>query len=128
MMLELPTIDASEVKWDNNGYSDHGHCNKNKAYSYEQRCLAWVEFLVSFWQYQVYYFVDFFLDYLWHISFGCLSSSFWKEEDQLHPTMHTPALEGAVDAVVGVEKAREAEVLMLEELENQAMDTDNKEV
>ena len=31
-------------------------------------------------------------------------------------------------AVAGVEKAREEEVLMLEELEHQAMDTDNKEV
>ena len=42
--------------------------------------------------------------------------------------MHTPTPEGAVAIVVGVEKAREAEVLMLKELEHQAMDNDNKEV
>ena len=36
--------------------------------------------------------------------------------------MHTSAPEGAVAAVAGVEKAREAEVLMLEEMEYQAMD------
>ena len=35
--------------------------------------------------------------------------------------MHTPALEGAVAAVGGVEKAREEEVLILEELKHQAM-------
>ena len=42
--------------------------------------------------------------------------------------MHPPALEGAVNIVARVEKAREAEVLMLEELEHQAVDTDNKGV
>ena len=42
--------------------------------------------------------------------------------------MHTPAPEGVAIAVAGVEKAREAGVLMLEELEHQAMDTDNKGV
>ena len=35
------------------------------------------------------------------------------------------ALKGAVDAVAGVEKAREVEVKMLEELEHQATDKDN---
>ena len=42
--------------------------------------------------------------------------------------MHTPAPGGVVVAVVGVENTREARVLMLEELEHQATDTDNKEV
>ena len=42
--------------------------------------------------------------------------------------MHTPTPEGAVVVVAGVEKAREEEVLMLEDLEHQATDTDNKEV
>ena len=42
--------------------------------------------------------------------------------------MHTHAPEGAVAVVTGVEKAREGEVLMLEELEHQAVDTDNKVV
>ena len=42
--------------------------------------------------------------------------------------MCTPAPEGEVVAIAGVEKAREEEVLMLEELEHQAMDMDNKEV
>ena len=35
---------------------------------------------------------------------------------------------GGMVAVVGVEKAREVRVLMLEELEHEAVDTDNKEV
>ena len=42
--------------------------------------------------------------------------------------MHTPAAGGVVAAIAGVDKAREAGVLMLEELEHQAVDTDNKEV
>ena len=42
--------------------------------------------------------------------------------------MHTPAPEGVVVTIVGVEKEREEEVLMLEELEHQAMNMDNKEV
>ena len=42
--------------------------------------------------------------------------------------MHTPAPEGAMVAVAGVEREREVEVLMLEELEHQATDTDNNEV
>ena len=42
--------------------------------------------------------------------------------------MQILALEGAVGVVAGVEKARELEVQMLEELEHQAMDKDNKEV
>ena len=42
--------------------------------------------------------------------------------------MHTPTPEGAAAIVAGVKKEREAEVLMLEELEHQATDTDNKEV
>ena len=41
--------------------------------------------------------------------------------------MHTPAPEEVVVAIVGVEKAREAEVLMLEKLEHQVVDTDNKD-
>ena len=46
----------------------------------------------------------------------------------MHPAVHTPAPKGAVAAVVGVEKAREVEVLMLEELEHLVVDMDNKEV
>ena len=46
----------------------------------------------------------------------------------MRPVIHTPAPEGAVATVAGVEKAREEEMLMLEELEHQAVDTDNKEV
>ena len=42
--------------------------------------------------------------------------------------MHPPVLEGVVTAIVGVEKAREAEVLMLEELEHQNADMNNKGV
>ena len=42
--------------------------------------------------------------------------------------MHAPSLEAAVTAIVGVEKVREEEVIMLKELEHQAMDMDNKEV
>ena len=42
--------------------------------------------------------------------------------------MHTPATEGVMVGVAGVENAREKEVLMLEELEHQVVDTDNKEV
>ena len=42
--------------------------------------------------------------------------------------MHLPTLEGPMIIVAGVEKEREAEVLMLEELEHQAADTDNKGV
>ena len=42
--------------------------------------------------------------------------------------MHTPALEGVVVVVAGVEKVREEVVLMLEELEHQVMDMINKEV
>ena len=42
--------------------------------------------------------------------------------------MHTPTPEGAVVAVVGVEKAREEAMLMLEEMEHQTVDTNNKEV
>ena len=41
--------------------------------------------------------------------------------------MHTPD-PGGVDAIAGVEKEREAEVLMLEALEHQVADTDSKEV
>ena len=44
------------------------------------------------------------------------------------PAVHTPAPQGVVAAVARVEKAREVEVLMLEEMEHQAMDMDNKEV
>ena len=40
--------------------------------------------------------------------------------------MHTPTPEGARAVVAGVEKAREEVVLMLEELEHQTVDTDNK--
>ena len=40
--------------------------------------------------------------------------------------MHPPAPEGVVTATVGVEQVREVEVIMLEELEHQAVDTDNK--
>ena len=42
--------------------------------------------------------------------------------------MHALAPERVVVVVAGVEKAREEEVLMLEELEHQAVDRDNKEV
>ena len=42
--------------------------------------------------------------------------------------MHIPAPEWVVAVVAGVEKAMEEEVLMLEELEHQAVDTDNKGV
>ena len=42
--------------------------------------------------------------------------------------MHPPSLEGVVTDVARVEKAREVEVLMLEELEHQAVDMDNKGV
>ena len=42
--------------------------------------------------------------------------------------MHPPAIEGAMTAGAGVEKAREVKVLMLEELEHQVVDTDNKGV
>ena len=46
----------------------------------------------------------------------------------MHPVVHTPSPGGVVATVVGFEKAREEGVLMLEELEHQAVDTDNKEV
>ena len=42
--------------------------------------------------------------------------------------MHTPTLRGAATAVAVVEKAMEVGVLMMEELEHQVVDTDNKEV
>ena len=42
--------------------------------------------------------------------------------------MHTPDPGGVAVAIAGVDKAREAEVLMLEELEHQAADTENKKV
>ena len=42
--------------------------------------------------------------------------------------MQILALEGVVVAFVGVEKARETEVPMLEELEHQTADTNNKGV
>ena len=42
--------------------------------------------------------------------------------------MHMPDPEGVVVVVAGVEKEREEEVLVLEELEHQAVNTDNKEV
>ena len=57
-----------------------------------------------------------------------LSAFFEKKEDWSRPAMQILALEGVVVVVVGVEKAREAEVLMLEELEHQVADTNNKEV
>ena len=42
--------------------------------------------------------------------------------------MHTPSPKGVVAAVAGVEKVREVEVIILEELEHQAVDIDNKVV
>ena len=44
------------------------------------------------------------------------------------PVVHTPTPKRAVAVVVGIEKAREEEVLMLVELEHQDVDMDNKEV
>ena len=41
--------------------------------------------------------------------------------------MHTPSLGGVVAIVPGVDKVRESGVLMIEGLEHQAADTDNKE-
>ena len=46
----------------------------------------------------------------------------------MHPIVHTPNPKGVVAALAGVEKEREAKVLMLEELEHRAVDKDNKEV
>ena len=42
--------------------------------------------------------------------------------------MHTPDPRGGLVAIAKLEKAREAEVLMMEELEHHAADIDNKEV
>ena len=46
----------------------------------------------------------------------------------MHLDVHTLAPEGVVPTIAGVDKAREAEVLMLEELEHQDVDMENKEV
>ena len=60
------------------------------------------------------------------MDFDFLSSSFEVEEDDLCPDVQILFPEGVVVAIAGVEKAREVEVLMLEELEHWAADMDNR--
>lgn len=42
-LLELPMLDASEVKEDTHEYNDHISHNRHKDYSYEDPCFAWVD-------------------------------------------------------------------------------------